>query len=437
VLAHLLARLLGKARAVVQLDALSARDQRRHRRARLGDAWNIGGLFRRRHRELELVAAIEVDRDRGCLREALHGQRECADQRADLLVLGELEAQSMELEKTSRERGRPFVKIGPLDRHRGLVADRREQLEVTLVVRRRLRALDRDRADRAALESQWRDHEGALDERPPRAPLGEPKALAVAFRVPQQDRAVALDADARERPCDGHLRRLHLLAVLAEVAEREHATIAVRARDVERIDVERPAHLGEDLAEHGHRIQRHPDGVADLNERGEEPRTAFRREARTDVEIAHHEQWDARDEEPWLDEDDLQEDDGRQAPEQLRAHRPGDPLERRAVERDVPERALEEHDLAKVEADEREDRDDARDDRRRCRIGERRGCRENEPVDDRGRPGRDRGGGGVAEDLDRSLAREQVREEPPTCGQQGDGARRQEHDAGQDGDVRG
>ena len=116
------------------------------------------------------------------------------------------------------------------------------------------------------MQAQGRDHERALNEGAPRAARREAETHAVALRVPQQDRAVALDADARERPRDGLLGRRDLLSVLVQVAERQDTALAVGARDIERIDVERLADLREHLAEDGHRIERHAHGVPDLDQ---------------------------------------------------------------------------------------------------------------------------------------------------------------------------
>ena len=214
------------------------------------------------------------------------------------------------------------------------VADGREQLEVTLVVGVGLRALDRDRADGLALQAKGRDDQRALAQRAPRIALWKAETRTVLVRIAEEDGLVALDADGRERAGAGALLRLHLMPVLVQVAERQHALLEVRARDVERVDVERFAHLREHLAKDCDRIERHPDGVTDLDQSGEESRAALGHEARADLEVSHDEERDARHEEPRLDDDHLKRDDRGEAPQELRAHRAPDPVPRRAVEGD-------------------------------------------------------------------------------------------------------
>src|SRR5207249_2278888 len=99
------------------------------------------------------------------------------------------------------------------------------------------------------------------------------------------------------------------------------------------------------------------------DERRQKPRAALGDEAGADIQIAEDEERDARDEEPGLDEDDLDRDDRREAPEQLRASGADEPAPA-ALGGDAPEREQQQVELTKVHRDEREHGDHGGRDRR-------------------------------------------------------------------------
>ena len=96
---------------------------------------------------------------------------------------------------------------------------------------------------------------------------------------------------------------------------------------------------------------------------------------------------------------------------------------------------MQKRDLRDVEAHQEHDRDDAGEDRGGRRVGRCRDLRVNDAIHHRSASGGERGGGDVAQHLDRLLARDDVGEEAAAgCGE-GDGTRGQQHDADEDRDV--
>ncbi len=89
--------------------------------------------------------------------------------------------------------------------------------------------------------------------------------------------------------------------------------------------------------------------MADLDERGEEARAALRDEARADVEVAQEEERDRRQQEPGLDENDLDRDDRGETPEELRATGAADPSDGRLRETLGPEDELQRDDRSIID----------------------------------------------------------------------------------------
>ena len=119
------------------------------------------------------------------------------------------------------------------------------------------------------MQAQRRDDDRPLDDLSPRAARRELEPHAVALGVAEQDRLVALDRESTQRAGHRAFLRLHLLAAVVQIAEREGAALRHGDRDVERVDVKRLSHLLEDLAEDLYRVERAADGVANVHERRE------------------------------------------------------------------------------------------------------------------------------------------------------------------------
>src|SRR5204863_4068982 len=130
---------------------------------------------------------------------------------------------------------------------------------------------------------------------------------------------------------------------------------AVRAErgDEEVVGVHDRGDLPVDVAEDLVRVERRTNGVADLDQRREETRAALRDEPRADVEVPKKKQRDRGQQEPRLDEDDLDGDDGGESPEELRSPGPPDPTDRRFREALRAEHELQRDDLPEIENDER------------------------------------------------------------------------------------
>src|SRR5205085_10323401 len=91
----------------------------------------------------------------------------------------------------------------------------------------------------------------------------------------------------------------------------------------------------------------------DLDQRREETRAALRDEARADVEVPEKEQRHRGQQEPRLDENDLDGDDGGESPEKLSSSGAPDPTDGRFREALRAEHELQRDDLSEVENDER------------------------------------------------------------------------------------
>src|SRR6266542_3846819 len=340
----------------------------------------------------------------------------------------------MELDEALRERARPLVEVRALDRDRRLVRDGAEQLEIALVVRVRLRALDRERADHVPPDPH-RDHEDrALADGAPRVPH-HAERREVAVGVAEQQRLVPRDDDTGERTRERLLRRGQLDAAIDEEPVRDDRLRVIDDRHEERVGLEDRRHLGVHRAEDLGRVERFADGVTHLDERREEPGAALGGEPGPDVLVAVDEERDPRDEEPRLDEDHLDRDHGGEAPQQLRPPGPQQPPPAEA-DSVPPEREEQEVQLGEVGRDEEERRGDRRRDRA-TGPEDATGRVHDRSVAERGDAARDRDGAGVADDLLEPLVAGEVVREAGQPGDDRDRSRRQEDDPDEDRHVRG
>jgi len=160
--------------------------------------------------------------------------------------------------------------------------------------------------------------------------------------------------------------------------------------------------------------------------------------ARADVEVAQEEERDGRQQEPGLDENDLDRDD--RARPQRSCARPVRPIHPMVdfVRRSVPRMSCSAMNLAEVEHDERGRCDRAGDDDLADGPSDPIGHRHDHELErHRCDPGADRLRGGVAEDADGRLPRDEVVDKAGGPGDERERARREEHDAGEDRHLRG
>ena len=412
----------------------------------LGDG--RGGLWQRQHvarglprgeREFEVVAAlVEIDRADLGLHEVHDRLGEDLRHLGELGLLGDREADAVELKKASRERGRAVVQVGAFQGDRRLVRDRLEELQVALVVRGQAAALRADRADdRVALAQRGHD-DGVLLDRAPGGELGKPLASAVALDLAQEDRPAVVDRRAGERSLLRAVHGLELLAAVDEEAVAHRLCVGTDGRDEEVVSVHDRRDLLVDDAEDLRRIERASYRVTDLDERGEEACATLGVEACANVEIPEDEQRDARDEEPGLDEDDLDRDDRGEPPEQLRAGRPDDPTEGLTREPFGAEHELQREDLPEVEDHERERGERAREDDLADRAGDPVRHRVERELEDHRRGAcADRLRRDIAHDPHERLAARDVDDQPRGGGDERELARRKKHDPGEHRDLGG
>ena len=243
-----------------------------------------------------------------------------------------------------------------------------------------------------------------------------------------------LDHDPGERPGQRLVLGGQLDVRVDEEAVRHHRSRAVDDRHEEGVGLEDRPYLRVHGPEDLRGIERHADRVSDLDEGREQAGPPLGDEPRADVQIAEDEERDAREEEPGLNEDDLDRDDRGQAPEELRPAGADEPapalLEHRAPQRDEKQVQLRE-----VHRDEHQDGHDRRRDRGR-HVHAWRQRAPQDRVHERRDAARDRDGCGVADDLLGPLAGQDVVRQSGEAGHDRDHARRQEYDAGDDRDVR-
>src|SRR5207253_11031167 len=101
----------------------------------------------------------------------------------ELGLLGNREADPVQLEQAPREGRAAVVQRRPLESNRGFVRDRREELQIALVVRRDAAALRGDRADERVALPEGRDDDRLLDHGAPRLEVGETETARGALHL--------------------------------------------------------------------------------------------------------------------------------------------------------------------------------------------------------------------------------------------------------------
>ena len=320
-----LARTLRSVIALRERDWLPGLEHARHQWRVLGKREDIARRFAGGEGEVERVSAlVEVDRAYRGLQETDDRFGEEPRDVDELGPFGDREPDAVQLEKPPRQRRGAFVEVRALEGDRRLVRDRGEELEIAVVVCARPAALSGDRADHEVALPERRDDDRVLLDRAPGREFGETKPPPVVLDITKKQRP-ALDGRTDKGACTWPLDRRELLPAIHEEAvshgrpvrsERRHEEV-VRVHDRGNL----PVHVPEDLV----RVKRTADRVADLDERGQKARAALGNESRADVEVAEKEERDSGKEEPWLHEDDLDRDDRRETPEELRASGAVDP----------------------------------------------------------------------------------------------------------------
>ena len=176
--------------------------------------------------------------------------------------------------------------------------------------------------------------------------------------------------------------------------------------------------------------------MTDLHKGREETRAALRNKAGADVEVAEKEQGHRRQQEPGLDEDDLDRDHRGEAPEELCSSGATDPSHGRSAETIRPQDELQGDDLAEVEHDERGRGDRAGDDDLADASDELIEHRHDHELEGHRRDSSADGlGGRIAQDADERLPRHEVVHEPGRSRDERERSWREEHDTGEDRDL--
>src|SRR5881397_3145599 len=318
----------------------------RDHRGGLRQCEHIARRLSGREREVERVAAlVDVHGGDGRLEQVDHRFSDELRDVDELGLLRDREADPVQIEEPARKRRGAVVQVRPLERDRGFVRDRGEELEITLVVRGRTAALRGDRADERVALSKRRDDDRLLDYGAPGLEIREAEPSRVALDLFQEERTV-LDRRADERAFLGALNRIELPAAVHEEPVAHRRAIGPERGDEEVVSVHDRGDLSIHVAEDLVRIKRCTDRMTDLDECREKARPALRDEPRADVEVAEKEERYRRQQEPRLDEDDLDRDDRGKAPQQLRSTGTADPSDGRSCQALGAQNELQRDDLA-------------------------------------------------------------------------------------------